>query len=226
MTRRFAASLALGFCLSFLVPAASANGIIFTNFGLGQTYNTTVGDQIGNFFDGNNYAEGSTFTSSLTSTFGSLDIALSCFFTCPDPFTVALTQDGGDQPGTVIESFAVPGISLGVFGVNNPLVVLNSLLHPILTIGTQYWVTVSSGLNNSITWNLNSIGDTSDQAISVDGSATWFSPSGLTPGAYEVDSLSTTTVPEPGSMWMLLVPALTLCLRRRAPNSRPTSSES
>ena len=224
MTRHLLALLAVVCCLSFLAPAASANGIIFTNFGAGQSYNTLVGDQIGNFFDGSNYAEGSTFTPSLTSTFASLDIALSCFFTCPDPFIVALTQDGGDQPGTVIEGFAVPGISLGAFGVNNPVVVLNSVLHPTLTLGTQYWVTVSSGLNNSIAWNLNSTGDVSDQAISTDGGATWFSPSGLTPGAYEVDSLSV-GAPEPGSMWLLLVPALTLCLMRRAAYSRRDRKE-
>jgi hypothetical protein len=119
----------------------------------------------------------------------------------------------------LIESFALAGASLGALGVNNPPLVLNSALLPTLTAGTQYWVTVSADLNNAIAWNLNSTSDISDQAISIDGGASWFSPSGLTPGAYEVDSQSTAGVPEPGS-FVLLATALSLCLMRRFASRR------
>jgi hypothetical protein len=63
---------------------------------------------------------------------------------------------------------------------------LLSALHPSLIVGTRYWVAVGAGLTNTVAWNLNTTGDVSDQAISTDNGATWFSPSGNTPGALEV----------------------------------------
>jgi hypothetical protein len=77
-------------------------------------------------------------------------------------------------------------------------------MHPLLTAGTQYWVTVASDLSNSIAWNWNSTSDTSDEAVSTDGGATWFSPSGLTPGAYQVNGVQSTTTPEPSASWFLI----------------------
>ncbi len=78
---------------------------------------------------------------------------------------------------------------------------MTSVAHPTLTAGTQYWITVSSSVNFAIAWNDNSTGDASDQAISSDGGASWFSPSGMTPSAYEVDGA--TSVPEPSTTILL-----------------------
>ena len=204
MTRHFT-SISVAFCLSLLLPAISAASTIYSNFGAGQSYDITEGNLVGNDFSGDNLGEGDTFTPAATAKFGSLDIALSCSVaSCPDPFTVTLSTDSGsDSPGAVIESFTDSGVKLGALNVNNAPLVFNSVSMPTLTAGTQYWVTVATDLSNSISWNLNSTGDTSDQAISSDGGATWFSPSGLTPGAYEVDSTVTTT-PEPGPMALLV----------------------
>ena len=142
--------------------------------------------------------------------FGSVSLALSCFFVCPDNYTVDLTADAGAQPGAVIESFTLSGAALGAVGNNNPLVVANSVLHPLLTAGTAYWITTSSPLSDSITWNFNSTGDTSPEAISTDGGTTWFSPSGFTPGALEVDP-----VPEPAAALLFGSAMLVLAVRRR-----------
>ena len=204
--------LAVGM-LSLAAPSSASAGVVFSNFGLGLAYDFTAGNPVGNAFDGNNYAEGSTFTPTSTSTLLSLVIALSCPFNCPAPdaVTVSLTGDAGDQPGVVLESFAIPGIALGPFGVHNPPRVLNSVFRPLLVVGTRYWVTVSADLNDSISWDLNSTGDVSDTAISGDGGATWFSPSGNTPGAFEVDS----TVPEPASAAVVAGGGLLLHLLRR-----------
>jgi hypothetical protein len=220
MARHIQSSFALGCFVSLLLPAAaSATGIIFSNFGSAFAYDTTVGDVVGNAFDGNTYAEGSTFTPSTNAIFGSLQIALSCVANCPSPFTVALANDSGsDAPGSVIESFSLPGIILGPLGVFNIPLVLPSVVHPTLLSGTQYWVTVSSDLANSIAWNLNSTGDVSDQAISTDQGVTWFSPSSLTPGAYELDTAST-AAPEPATI-VLLAAGLSLCLLRKRLPSR------
>src|ERR1035438_3856509 len=75
MTRHFTASIALGFCVSFLLPAVSMASAIFTNFGSGQSYNISAGNAVGHgfTFDGSVFAEGSTFTPAANAKFGSLD---------------------------------------------------------------------------------------------------------------------------------------------------------
>jgi hypothetical protein len=205
MARQLRASIGFAICLTALSSWGAVAAPIFSNFGPSQSYDTTQGLFVGNAFDGNNYAEGSTFTPSANTTFGSLSLALSCFTSsCSKTFTVSLNQDSGsDSPGTVIESFTRSGTLLGGLGAQNAPLVFSSALLPTLTSGGQYWVTVSSDISNSIVWNSNTTGDVSDQAISTDGGATWFSPSGLTPGAYEVDSIAT-AVPEP-STWALMI---------------------
>ncbi len=185
--------------VALAAPAIAPASVIFTNFGAGPTYNTTGGNPDGNAFDGSNYAEGDTFTPTANATFGSVQVALSCNVGCPvaDNFTIALRADAASQPGAVIESFIFSATTLGPLGTNNVPVMATSILKPLLTAGTPYWVTVASSLSYSIAWNWNSTGDTANEAISTDGGASWFSPSGLTPGAFEVDSAA--TIPEPGA---------------------------
>jgi hypothetical protein len=208
LTHPFALTVMLALAILFTVPTVSrADGILFTNFGAGNSYNTAVGNIVGNAFDGNSHAQGDSFTPSLSEFFTSLTIALSCFSVCPDNFDVSLTQSIGGAPGAVLKSFIVNAASLGVFGTNNPPLVLNAVQGPMLTAGSQYWITVDSDLNDSIAWNLNSTGDVSATAISLDGGLTWFSPSGQTPGAFEVDGVGVTVVPEPTSL-LLVAPAM------------------
>ena len=187
-----------------LLPSVSL-AAIFTNFGPGQTYNQAVGNIAGNDFVGDNLAEGDTFTPTASAQFGSIGIALSCeIASCPDLFTVDLTSDSGsDSPGMVLESFTSSGLTLGPLGgMNTPIQFIASGTPVVLTAGKQYWITLSTDLNNSIAWNLNSTGDVSDQAISGDGGATYFSPSGLTPGAYQINA-ATAAVPEPNMSVLL-----------------------
>jgi hypothetical protein len=201
--------------LLFAVPAVSrADSVLFTNFAAGSSFNTGIGNVVG--FD-NNYAQGDTFTPTASADLSSLDIALSCFSACPDNFRVSLDANKSGTPGAALESFSVSGASLRVFGNNNPPLVLNSVLIPLLTAGTEYWVTVSSDPNDSIAWNLNSTGDTSSEAISTDGGTTWFAPSGLTPGAYQVNGTTlVSSVPEPSTLsLMLLALGLVLVMRKR-----------
>jgi len=174
---------------------------IFTNFAANFSYDTTTGNPVGNGLDftGFNYAEGGTFVPVTNAFLGSIRIALSHVTVPSAAVVVAVTRDAGDQPGAVLEAFVVPPGIIGALGNNNPPIFENSLLHPLLIAGTRYWVTVSAPFIDSIAWNLNIIGDTADHAISIDGGATWFSPSGLTPGAFEVDP----RVAEPGTIWLM-----------------------
>jgi hypothetical protein len=207
-------------CATLLSPEVSLAGVIFSNLGTSPVYDITQGNTIGNDFVGDILAEGDTFTPTVTSAFGGVELALSCTLTtCPDSYTVSLDQDSGaDTPGTVIESFSGVGTSLGQLNVNNPLVVFNSVLKPTLTAGMQYWVTVATDSNNAIAWNLNTGGDMSDEALSPDGGATW-AVLGNQPGAYQVDSVVTSGVPEPGAFW-LLAGGLSWCLARRLTSRR------
>jgi len=201
----------LGVCaLAFAAPAVSrADVVLFSNFGAGLSYNTSVANIVGNDFSGDNLAQGDSFKSAASATFNSITVALSCAFGCLDPFVVSLTADSGDSPGAALESFNVPGGSLGPFGSNNPPLILNSVSHPYLTGGAQYWVTVTNDGNDAIGWNLNSTGDVNDEAISADGGVSWFSPSGLTPGALEVSG----SVPEPAAVGLLATVLLLLVAR-------------
>jgi hypothetical protein len=208
MNNRFSSLAHMGAWLSLLAfpmlsPAAS---VIYSNFGAGSSYNTSQANPVGNAFDGSVYAEGDTFLLAGDATFTSLRIALSCFAFCTDPFFITVSRDAGNQPGTALETFVVsPGV-LGTLGANNSPLVLTSLLNPIFTAGTRYWITARAGLNDSIGWNLNSTGDPSAEALSTDGGATWFSPSGNTPGAFELSGI----VPEPASIGLVLCAALLL----------------
>jgi hypothetical protein len=76
--------------------------------------------------------------------------------------TISLNADSGGAPGAVIESFTVSG-AMPSFGANSSgnLVTATSILQPVLTAGTDYWVVLSipeDGTSWSA-WNLNSTGD-------------------------------------------------------------------
>jgi hypothetical protein len=205
--------LNLGICAAlFAIPAvAHADTIsIFSNLGPGSSYNTMLGNPVGDGLDGSgfNYAQGDTFLASQTATVDLVAIALSCAV-CPagGSITLNLTQDVAGHPEAVLESFSILGSNLGTLGTNNPLIVVSSLLHPSLSAGTRYWVTVSGLPTSAIAWNWNNTGDVSAEAISVDGGASWFSPSGITPGAYAVNG---TPIPEPSALWLLTTGVLSL----------------
>ena len=177
--------------------------IVYSNFASSPLYDLNNGNPVGTAFDGNNYAEGETFTPTADATFTSVQIGLGCAFTCSDSYVVALTADNTDAPGSVIESFTLDGTLLPVFGSNTTPVTVNSILNPTLSSGIQYWITVATDIKNGMAWNLNTTGDTNDQAQSTDGGSTWFSPSGITPGAFEVDGTLVAGVPEPGSALLI-----------------------
>lgn len=210
--KRIETTVLLG-ALAAVLPATASATVLFTNFGPMLSYDVTQGNLVGNDFAGDNLAEGDSFTSAATGVFTSATLALSCVTGCPAAmnFTVDLTADSSDSPGTVIEGFLVTGAVLGALGNSNTPITLNSVLHPTLTLGTQYWITVSSSINYTISWNNNSTGDMNDQAVSTDGGATWFAPSGATPSALQVNG----TTPEPTTGALVGGVGLLLALARK-----------
>lgn len=216
MNLNFATVVRTGLTLALLtLPTLSpAATVLFSNYGAGTTYDTTEGNPIGNAFDGSDYGEADTFILSGNAIFTSLQLSLSCFASCSDPFSVTLNRDAGNQPGAALETFTVSAAALGMLGTNNAPLVLNSVLKPTLVYGTRYWIAVNADLNDSIDWNLNTTGDGAEEALSADGGMTWFSPSGNTPGALQITGVT----PEPGSSGMILsvVALLGFLVKRRS----------
>ena len=189
--------------VSVLVAAmagrASAS-VIFTNFGPGMSYDVTQGNPVGNDFAGDNAAEADSFMPVSNATFQSLEVALSCVGSCPAPdnFTITLAANNGASPGAAIENFVFTNTTLGSLGNTNAPITATSILNPVLQGGTEYWVIVSSSRSYAIAWNLNSTGDTSPEASSTDGGATWLAPSGMTASALQVNGTNMTPEPSAG----------------------------
>ncbi len=204
--------------LASVLAAALAGGasadVIFTNFGAGMSYNTGLGNPVGNDFAGDNVAEADSFIPTTNARVQSLALALSCVVSCPasDNFTITLAANNGGSPGAAIENFVFTSTLLGSLGSNNASIIATSVLDPILQHGTEYWVIVKSTPNYAIAWNLNSTGDMSPQASSTDGGATWLSPSGMTPSALQVNG---TLIPEPSAGLLLASGLLGLAILRR-----------
>jgi hypothetical protein len=228
MSRAFRGILAIS-ALAIAMPAVLPATVIYTNFAASSPlYDTVNGNLVANFGLGSDFGQGETFTPGVNATLTLLRLGLGCNFANPngsptctsaDSYVITLSSDAGNQPGTTIESFLIAGDSLSLFGANLVPVVLTSVLNPTLTAGKQYWVTATTTSANGIGWNLNTTGDAADQALSVDGGANWFVPSGATPGAFEVDGNASGSVPEPGTTLLLsggLLTGLILKLRRRS----------
>lgn len=211
----------LGMCvLSMGISSHALASVIFSNFGPGSTYDVSSGNVVGDGFDGSIYSQGDSFTPIQNAVFGSLRIALSEVFPGSQgtSLTINLTADSGNAPGAVLESWSTAPGSLGLLGNNNAPLVLNSSLNLTLLAGTEYWITASlGGMGNAVAWNWNSTGDMNPHAIN-DGSG-WFSPSGLTPGAFEVDSA--TSVPEPSTLALFGVAFAGMAARSRRKPSAP-----
>jgi hypothetical protein len=169
--------------LALLVGGAgqAKAGIIFNNFGPGDSYDVnrgvTVGlaGGIGGHIDttavafipiGNSFAlDRIELAMSLVNP-GGLGFG-------PNLLDVALTTSVGGFPGAVLETFHFAN-AMGPLGFLNPPLIADSFLHSLLSEGTQYWVVASApDLSTSAAWNLNTTNDPGPQAQQEDGGP-WF----------------------------------------------------
>jgi hypothetical protein len=147
---------------------AQADMIIYSDLGPGDSYN---GGSFGGWALGdppNSCVTATGFTAGASVDLSTIEVAAGMLLgpngapTGVNQLTISLDADSGGTPGAVLESFTISD-AMPIFGSfsSDHLVTATSVLHPLLTAGTQYWVVLSvpdDGMSNAA-WNMNSIGD-------------------------------------------------------------------
>jgi hypothetical protein len=132
----------LMFCSLVIVAVAvgqlnAAPTSIFSTLGPGDTYDTSRGWTIGTSAEvdvGNQFS----FTGPDSYQLDSIELAV-WLNSGTNELDVWLMDDVGGKPGAIIEAFNFVD-DMGPFGYNNPLLVRNSVVNPLLTHDTPYWL--------------------------------------------------------------------------------------
>ena len=175
---------------------------VYSNFGPpGTAYNVSIGWDIP--YTGGNFI-GEPFTPAVSTDLQNIQIALE-YLTQPFDGTIAIEPDAGLGMGpngsTILESFNF--VDNVAFGTAQSPLTFNSLLHPLLNAGQEYWVVVTetSG-SGSWMWNnqfANSVLFSANQA-----------PNNQTQGAFAINA-----APEPTTFVLLAGTLLLLAISRR-----------
>ena len=168
---------------------------LFNTFGPGHTYNCCEA-----------YSEiGATrgidivamaFTPTTTSPLFAIDLAIGSNGV-NDQFTLDLMSSTGGLPGSILESWS---LTTTFVLCDHCFETALSTLHPVLQMGTQYWLVVlpSSDMNGGWFLSNSALGTT---ASSTDLGNTWTLQGNGQMGAFDVRSAA--TVPEPSTLVML-----------------------
>ncbi len=194
---RCAAILVLA--LLFAAPqAAQADFIIYSNFGSGNSYDTSTGYIIGNL--GGNSAYAAAFTTSTGPVaLSSISVALGQIGGTGGLVDISIASDNGGIPGGILETLqaAVPDD----FFSGGSVVTVNSVSTPTLQANTQYWVEVSAvDPSTTFGWYYTSPVVSGLVGVSSDGGATYPDVGPDTEGAF---SVQVTPIPEPSSLSLL-----------------------
>ncbi|MGN6625343.1 MAG: choice-of-anchor R domain-containing protein [Tepidisphaeraceae bacterium] len=218
---------------SVFVRASSASTgfpVVYSNLSSSAPFYDTnnggfaiYGDDFGG---SSNNVEAVSFTPSITTRFWVADLALGAMNRDPANngiATVALCQDAGGIPGTVIESLVTAPLPNSDDPSGNPLASVMSVLQPQLNAGTTYWLEVTNSGLNSALWRTNNVGDIappSGFAWKTNGGSPWYQASqfiGSQWGRPAFRVIGTDAVPEPACLTMV---GIALASLRRRPRSR------
>jgi hypothetical protein len=192
--------LCLACAVALALPAAVRADVIYSDFGAGQTYNTTVGNVIGGVGQ-SNFAQADPFTPSTTATLGSITVAMGNV-SGGNSVTLTLANDAGGKPGSAIETFNVTVPAS--FSGGSSLITVDSTTNPVLQAGTQYWLVASGAASNRNAWNLGLVNDIGTHGTSTNGGSSFFVGTGAH-GAFQINSGTSQGegVPEPATLLLL-----------------------
>ena len=136
--------------------------------------------------------------------FSSASLALSDGIGAADSTSVILAANAAGVPGVPIETFFVTGLLPSVGGGSSvsPTIV-TSVLHPLLSAGTVYWLIIAPPSGNGVAWLTANILTTPDLQASL-SNGNWTASPLLygynNPGAFSVDATVVAAAPEVGAL--------------------------
>ena len=185
------------------MAGVSQASIIYSNIQPGDTFGPGVAIGVVPFVGVFNYA-GEGFTPGQNYTFDSVEMAVS-LSSGPNVLDVYLMGTVGGLPSGILESF-----TLNNDLSNNPatgVVTIDSLLHPLLEAGMEYWIVAAGGPTTTAFWAQNVH---NSMGLNVSGptlSTLVLDSSSNVIMATQVNG--TAAIPEPGS-WTLMLASLGL----------------
>src|ERR1039457_4486702 len=190
--RKFTMSvLAVACAVACATPAQA--GTIYSNIQPGDTFVVGVAIGIVGFNAGQTYA------------FDSMELAVS-LSSGPNVLDVYLMSSLGGLPNQVLESFALDN-DLST-DPSTGLVTIDSVTHPELMAGQEYWVVAAGGPTTFASWqeNVHNV-----MGPNVSGPTLTSLVRDSNANVVEALEVNGTAVPEPSS-WMLMAGALLLCM--------------
>lgn len=192
------------------VQAASAEPVLFSTLADGDTYDPSFTFNIGGPIP---IRQAQLFTPTAEGRLNSLELGL-VLFSGADRVVAELLTNVDNQPGSVIESFLFSGLPLDRRSGESALLSAGSVLNPLLTTETSYWLRVGPGdLSTSAGWKASSFRLLAPHWITIGSDVLPVGPSQL--AAFRLNAETGDPIPEPGTMLLVGSTLGIAALRRR-----------
>lgn len=149
---------------------------------------------------------GDAFTVPRTSDFtlDRVELAVGLIAGTVNSLELFLYADDKDSPGVLLESWGIDN-QMGPFGQDHAPVAADSVVHPLLTAGTQYWLLATT--TDSATeagWYINNAEAWGPVGVRVNDDPFCCTRNDLS-DTFQVLGTPVVTTPEPSALWMLAV---------------------
>ena len=184
----------VGTALVLTLAVPSYADIIFSTLGTGGTYSSTAGYTVGYHPSELDQADQFSFTGPNPYLLDTIELAVG-LVAGTNELDVWLMSDAGGEPGAIIEAFKFT--NMGPWPTS-PLLLGNSVGRPVLSPGTDYWLTASAPRIDDTwaSWNL-SLPTVLGTHAERPGAGTWSVTTSNTMAAFRVNG---TVVPVPSAV--------------------------